>query len=68
MVKIKKKVILRLLEEYNGAVPLGTAAKEMYGKSDELRQIKVVRALNAYRAKDPEFRGIRVRQKKIVRV
>jgi len=66
-IKIKKRVILRLLEKH-GAVPLETAAKELYGKGDEMAQIKVIRALNAYRVKDTVFQNIRVRQKKIVRI
>lgn len=65
--KIKKRIILRLLEKH-GAVSLETAAEEMYGKGDELAQMKVIRAICAYRMKDPAFGNIRVRQKKIVRV
>ncbi|MCL6558861.1 MAG: hypothetical protein K6U74_08655 [Firmicutes bacterium] len=64
--KIKKRIILRLLEKYGGSVPLSVAAKELYGQEGELQQLKVIRALNAYRAQDPIFDHIRVRQKKIV--
>lgn len=67
MKTVKKRIVLRLLEE-RGAVPLALAAKEMYGRGGELAKIKVIRALCAYRKKDPVFRDVRVRKGKIVRV
>ena len=63
--KIKKRLILHLLEKY-GSVPLGVAAKEMYGRDGELEQLKVVRILNAYRMRDKTFARIRVRNKHVV--
>ncbi|MCL6478496.1 MAG: hypothetical protein K6T65_08765 [Peptococcaceae bacterium] len=63
--KIKKYVILRLLEKYGGAVPLETAAAAVFGRSGELEQLRVIRLLNAYRAKDARFAHIRVRNKTI---
>lgn len=62
----KKARLLRLLEEHRGAVPLGLAARELYGKDGELEKLKVVRALAAYRAKG---RGVgRVRNGKVIAV
>ena len=67
MKTIKKRIVLRLLKELD-AVPLAVAAREMYGRGGELAKIKVVRALCAYRKKDPVFQNVRVRKGKIVRV
>ncbi|MCL6478504.1 MAG: hypothetical protein K6T65_08805 [Peptococcaceae bacterium] len=64
--KIKKRIILKLLKQHPEGVPLDLAARHLYNKTDELAQLKVIRALNAYRAKDSRFFNIRVRNKNIV--
>jgi hypothetical protein len=46
----KKGKLLRLLEEHGGAVPIEIAAKELYGRDDELRRWKVVKLLSAYKS------------------
>lgn len=57
----KKALLLSLLEEYKGRLPLDVAAKRLYGRADELGRLKVIRAMNAYRQKDTRFLVIRVR-------
>lgn len=47
----KKEKLLRLLEEYNGRVPLKVAARELYGGDGEMERWKVIKLLSAYRAK-----------------
>lgn len=63
----KKARLLRLLAECRGRVPLAEAARQLYGRDGELEQLRVIRAMNAYRAvKDADFAHIRVREKHIV--
>ncbi len=64
-VKIKKHVILRLLEQHGGRVPIAVAAKELYGSESELAQIKVARAICGYRSWAREFSNIRIRNNNI---
>jgi hypothetical protein len=67
-VKIKKQVILRLLDMYQGCVPLAIAAKELYGDGGQLAQIKVVRAVCGYRSWADEFAHIRVKRGNIINI
>lgn len=65
-IRTKKATLLEMLA--SGPVPLEAAARALYGDGGELAQFSVIRLLNAYRAKDPEFRHIRVRGKAIRRL
>jgi hypothetical protein len=57
----KKARLLRLLQEHRGAVPLGLAARELYGRDDTLNRMRIVHLLGAYRQKDRRFAKIRIK-------
>lgn len=60
----KKARLLRLLEEHRGAVPLGLAARELYGGRNPLLEHKVIQLISAYRRKDPRFKA-KVKSKRV---
>ncbi|KYH33309.1 hypothetical protein [Neomoorella mulderi] len=62
----KKARLLRLLEERDGVVDLGEAARVIYGTRNKIAQESLERALGAYRMKDRRFAGIRVRNRRLV--
>jgi len=62
--KTKKSVILKALAD-GKPVPVAQMAKALYGLEGPLGEFKIVSLLNAYRAKDPAFLKIRVRNKHI---
>lgn len=60
----KKAIILSLLKEQK-QIPVYEVAILLYGNYSMLEHIKVVNLLSAYRANDPKFQKIRVRNKHI---
>lgn len=65
----KKKRLIRMLENHGGRVPLGEAARELYGQNSELTRAQVTRVLACYRKLFPEeFANVRVRHGHVVRL
>lgn len=46
----KKDILIRLMNAYQHQLPLGVAAKALYGKDGELERSKVINLLGAYRS------------------
>lgn len=59
--RTKKAKLVRLIDQHNGNLPIGTAAKKMYGQDSELTRWKVVKLLAAYRAGGDPIGVYRVR-------
>ncbi|MCG9966737.1 hypothetical protein L9W92_01525 [Pelotomaculum terephthalicicum JT] len=60
----KKSIILSFLEKQD-QIPVSEIAILLYGNYSMLEHVKVVNLLSAYRANDPRFKNIRVRNKHI---